>query len=320
VAWTVLRRVEMAKSCEQLRREHELIARVVAGLDALTRRRRDGADVPTLPVAGAVDFFAGFVARCHDVKEDEALFPMLVARGAANGLVEALRQDHAEGDRLLGALRPFSSRQRVDGEAWTLLQRYLDLLRRHLASEDLDLLPLADRVLSPEDDASVERGFREVEERALGRLGSEALVALAGAVAHAADALAGESPARGARLVARDVMRAKPGTVAPNDSLARAVGVMESFRSREVPVVSGGALVGILTRTDLQPHRGHWEWTAVRAAMTADPVSVAPETPLPVVARLLLGRGFNAVPVTDGGDLVGMIARADVLKTLAETA
>jgi CBS domain-containing protein/hemerythrin-like domain-containing protein len=308
----------MANSCEQLRREHELIARVVAGLDALTLKRRAGADVPMLPVTGAVDFFAEFVARCHEVKEQEALFPMLVARAGANGLVEALRHDHEEGDRLLRALRPLSSRQRVDGEAWTLLESYLALLRRHLASEDVDLLPLADRVLSPEDDASVERAFRDIEERALGRPGSEALVALAGAVACAAHALAAQSPAGGARLVARNVMRAKPGTIAPDDSLARAVGVMESFRSREVAVVRGRALVGILTRTDLEPHRGHWEWTAVRAAMTADPVSVASETPLSVVARLLLGRGFNAVPVTDGGDVVGMIARADVLKVLAE--
>ena len=312
MAWTVLGRVAMANCCDQLRQEHALIARVVAGLDMLTLKRRAGADVPMLPVTGAVDFFAEFVARCHDVKEQEVLFPMLVARAGASGLVEALRHDHDEGRRLLKALRPFS------WEAWTLLESYLALLRRHLASEDVDLLPLADRVLSPEDDASIERAFQDIEEGTLGRPGSEALVVLAGAVVHAADALAGESPTRGAGFVARDVMRAKPGTVAPDDSLARAVGVMESFRSREVAVVSGRALVGILTRTDLEPHRGHWEWTAVRAAMTVDPVSVASETPLPVVARLLLGRGFNALPVTDGGDLVGMIARADVLKALAE--
>src|SRR5690348_866729 len=143
VAWAVLGRVAMANSCEQLRREHELIAWVVAGLDALTLKRRAGADVPMLPVTGAVDFFAEFVARCHEVKEQEALFPMLVARAGANGLVEALRHDHEEGDRLLRALRPLSSRQRVDGEAWTLLESYLALLRRHLASEDVDLLPLA---------------------------------------------------------------------------------------------------------------------------------------------------------------------------------
>jgi CBS domain-containing protein/hemerythrin-like domain-containing protein len=308
--------IPMANSCEMLRREHELIGRVVAGLDGLVLKRRGGLDIPTLPVAGAVDFFAGFVARCHDVKENEALFPMLVARGGEDCLIDALRHDHDEGDRLLGALRPFSSRQPVDGKVWVLLESYIALLRRHIETEDADLLPLADRILSPEDDASVERAFSRIEERALGRLGAEALVALAGAVAYAADALT-ESRPKGSSLVALDIMRPNPGTVAPEESLARAVGVMESFRSREVPVVSGRALVGILTRTDLEPHRGQFEWTAVRAAMTPNPVSVAPETPLRVVTGLLLGRGFNAVPVTDGGELVGMIARSDVLKMLA---
>jgi CBS domain-containing protein len=320
VAWTVLERVAMANSCDELRREHRLITRVVAGLDALSLRRLGGVDVPTLPVTGAVEFFAEFVARCHEVKEDEALFPVLVARGGGNGLIAALRHDHEEGEQLLRALRPFTSRQRAGGEAWGLLERYLDVLRRHVASEDVDLLPLADRVLSPEDDASLERAFRAIEERALGRPGTEAIVALGVAVGEAADAIAAESPPRGAGLVARDVMRATPGTVGPDDSLARAVEVMESFRSREVPVVSGRALVGILTRTDLEPHRGHFEWTAVRAAMTADPVSVGSETPVPVVAGLLLGRGFNALPVTDAGELVGMIARSDVLRVFAENA
>src|SRR5689334_21776223 len=55
-------RMELLQSCEHLRREHRLIADVVAGLDTLAERRQAGADVPPLPVAGALDFFTGFVA------------------------------------------------------------------------------------------------------------------------------------------------------------------------------------------------------------------------------------------------------------------
>src|SRR5262249_23770406 len=153
------------------------------------------------------------------------------------------------------------------------------LLRRHIRSEDGNLLPLVERLLSPEDDAAVERAFQQIEERALGSAGSQALVALAGAVVHASDALATERPVGGGHLVAREIMRPKPGTIAPEESLARAAELMESFRTRELPVVTGRILVGILTRTDMEPYRGHYEWTAVRAAMTRDPVSVAPDTP-----------------------------------------
>jgi CBS domain-containing protein len=205
----------------------------------------------------------------------------------------------------------------MNGRTWTLLESYLTLLRRHIASEDGGLLPLAERVLSPEDDADVERLFVQIEERSVGRAGSEALVALGRAVAQAAVAAAADSPAAGGHLRARQIMRPKPGIVAPDESLARAAQLMESLRTREVSVVAGGTLVGILTRTDMEPHRGHYEWTAVRTAMTRNPVTVAPETPVPAVARLLVGRGFNALPVTDKGVLVGMIARSDVLRVLS---
>lgn len=288
------------------------------GLDALTERRRNGRRVPPLPVTGAVDFFAGFVARCHDAKEDEALFPALAACGVDDGgLTDALRADHREGDRLLGALRPLSSSQRFDGEAWSMLEAYLALLRRHIASEDGTLLPLAERLLSPEDDAALERAFMQIEQNALGRAGSDALLALAGAVVEASEAAGAEAPAARAELVAREVMRPRPTTVSPEDSLARAAGLMDSFRTRELPVVTGRAVVGILTRSDMEPHRGHYEWTPVRAAMTADPVTVTPETPVAAVARLLLGRAFNAVPVAENGQLLGMIARSDVLGALS---
>jgi CBS domain-containing protein len=306
------------RSCDHLRHEHRLIGQVVAGIDALTERRRSGANVPTLPVTGAVDFFSGYVAGCHDVKEDEALLPAAAACGAADdALVRTLRQDHEEGDRLLGALRPLLSRHRVDGEAWSLLEAYLALLRRHITTEDGDLLPLVDQLLSPEDDAAVERAFHRIEERALGRAGSEALVALAGAVAHASSALASEPPEVPAPLVAGRIMRPTHGTLTSDDSLARAAELMATHAVRELPVVSGRALVGILTRTDMEPHRGHFEWTAVRDAMTPDPVSVTPDTSVRAVARQLFARGFNALPVTTGGDLVGMVARADVISVLA---
>lgn len=129
----------------------------------------------------------------------------------------------------------------------------------------------------------------------------------------------GSVPARPAELepTARDVMRTLP-SVSKRDSLARAAELMESLGTREVAVTEGRTLVGILTRTDLEPHRGHFEWTSVAVAMTPDPLSVAPGAPLGAVMRLLLERKFNSVPVTAAGDLLGMICRSDVLRALAE--
>jgi CIC family chloride channel protein len=118
-------------------------------------------------------------------------------------------------------------------------------------------------------------------------------------------------------LLAHHVMRVELPVVARGDSLSKAARLMDSAATRELPVLDGTALVGILTRTDLEPHRGHLEWTTAGLAMTPDPVTVAPDAPLGSVVSLLLARGFNCVPVTADGELLGMIARTDIIRALA---
>jgi CBS domain-containing protein len=51
--------------------------------------------------------------------------------------------------------------------------------------------------------------------------------------------------------------------------------------------------------------------------MTADPVTVLPEAPIREVVSLFLERGFNSLPVSAGGELLGMIRRTDLLRALA---
>jgi CBS domain-containing protein len=117
---------------------------------------------------------------------------------------------------------------------------------------------------------------------------------------------------------ARDVMRQSVPTVAPTDSLARAAEMMDDFGVRELPVVDGGAVVGILTRSDLDPHVGHFEWTPVRVAMSGCPRTVSVDAPIGDVVRALLDGDFNAIPVVAGDRLGGMIARRDLLRLLVE--
>ena len=116
--------------------------------------------------------------------------------------------------------------------------------------------------------------------------------------------------------VAADVMRPLGVVLQPDDTLARAAELMDALAVRELPVVYHDQPVGIVTVRDLAPHRGHFEWTRVRTAMTPDPVTVAPHTPAHSVAQLLLERCFNGVPVVAEGILVGMVTRSDLLRLL----
>ena len=148
------------------------------------------------------------------------------------------------------------------------------------------------------------------EQRPLLALGEALILACRG------DSRANPSVPPSVRLVAVDVMRAVP-RLAPDQSLASAASLMTSLRVRELPVVAGGCLVGLLAERDLRPHDGHYEWTTVETAMTRDPVTATAETPVEEIARLLLTRSFNALPVVVGGVPLGMVTRADLLRTIA---
>jgi CBS domain-containing protein len=306
-------------SCEQLRQEHDFIGEVLSGLDVLIRVGQAGAAIPPLAVSGAVEFFSVFVESCHERKEEEGLFPLLDTRGFPDrDAVTTIRADHEEASRLLGTLRSSAGRQPVDGDVIAKLETYAVLLRRHIATEDTAILPFAERVMSSQDDVQLTRAFDRIEKRAFGPGGPGVVRALGDAVTHACRTTPSVPATGEALLRARDIMRPNPRAVAPGDTLSRAAEVMESLGTRELPVVARGVLVGILTRTDMEPHRGHFEWTIVRAVMTPDPVTVSPDASVHAVATLLLERGFNGVPVTMGGALLGMIARRDVLRVLAQ--
>jgi CBS domain-containing protein len=224
--------------------------------------------------------------------------------------------EHDEGRRLADALRPLSGRAHIDGEAIALIEAYAAFLRGHMALESTTLFPWAASVLTPADETWLTHRFDEVERRAVGPGGREVVLALADAVTLACRNLGGPL-ARPGPLLARSVMRAEPRTLAPGDTLARADEIMRSVGVRELPVVRGDRLVGILARTDMEPRRGHFEWTTVGEAMTPDPVSVDADAPVATFARILLAHSFNGVPVIEGTRAVGMIGRSDLLRLLA---
>jgi CBS domain-containing protein len=59
---------------------------------------------------------------------------------------------------------------------------------------------------------------------------------------------------------------------------------------------------------------GHNPATVVGDIMTAPVISVAPDTPVRVIAQLLLEKGISAVPIVDGsGHLVGIVSEGDLL-------
>jgi len=155
---------------EQLDHDHRAIEEVVALLgEALARA---GAEEAFAFGAWALGFFRRFADACHHGKEEQALFPLLEARGIprAGGPIGMMLLEHAEGRHLLAELEhalAARDRQRFVASAGA----YCGLLRAHISKERQVLFPLGERRLDAADDRALVARFAEIEAAA----GGEAL-------------------------------------------------------------------------------------------------------------------------------------------------
>lgn len=133
-----------------------------------------------------------------------------------------------------------------------------------------------------------------------------------------------------AELRVADYMTSSPITVAPDDSLMRALELMRLRNVRRLPVALGDVLVGFLTAGDLKraepstlsDSQEHFEQvmesTPVSRIMVQDPVTTTAETPLIDVAQVLLATKYGGLPVVSGGHLVGVITDNDLTRALVD--
>jgi CBS domain-containing protein len=145
-------------------------------------------------------------------------------------------------------------------------------------------------------------------------------------------------------IKAKDIMTKELITVSPKTEITKAAGILLEKGINGVPVVDSGRLVGILCQSDLIaqqknlpipsvfafldgfiPLRSakHFEKalkkiaaTTVADSMTPDPVTVQPEASIEEIASLMVDKNLHTLPVVEGGKLVGIIGKEDVLKTL----
>jgi CBS domain-containing protein len=293
--------------------DHRVIERVLRELAAMRRPR--GAVFPLGLLAAATHFFTGFVAR-HDEKEEQVLVPVLRAADGPTDADTLARcvAEHATLSRQLATL--VASARTRNAPVWDLVASYVSLGLDHVRDEGRRLFPCV-AALPAAEDAQLAAAGAAFDDQVGVREERPGLLRLAERVGHACGAL--QTGSRKRPLRARDVMRADVPPMHPDESLARAAELMRGADVRTLPVVQRGLVVGILTKSDLEPFRGREEWSTVQLAMEA-PLTVAPEAPVAEVARVLLDRGFGAVPVAVDDVAVGMVGRQDLLHVLTGSA
>jgi len=148
-----------------------------------------------------------------------------------------------------------------------------------------------------------------------------------------------------AMLKVKDIMTKELITVSPETEIVHATKLLLENRINGVPVTDEtGKLVGILCQSDLIAQQKklpvpsffsfldglitltsmkHFEKEVqkiaaitVAQAMTPNPVTVRPDTDIEAVAALMVDNSFHTIPVVDDGELVGIVGKEDILRTL----
>jgi CBS domain-containing protein len=105
-------------------------------------------------------------------------------------------------------------------------------------------------------------------------------------------------------------------SVSPSQSLAEAAEVMKGEDVGSVPVVEEGRLAGIVTDRDIVTRavaeRRDPQTVKVEEVASRDLVTVEPEQDLDEALALMARHQVRRLPVVERGQLVGMLAQADV--------
>jgi len=111
-------------------------------------------------------------------------------------------------------------------------------------------------------------------------------------------------------------MTRNPVCIGPREPLKKAGALMAAGGFRQLPVVDGAALVGIITDRDLRHHDGYLESTLVDAAMTSSPLVIHPDESVEAAAKLIIKHKIGALPVVRDGRVVGIVSTTDLLGAL----
>ena len=145
--------------------------------------------------------------------------------------------------------------------------------------------------------------------------------------------------------IVRNIMTTDLITLAPGTDVVKAAQVLLDKHINGAPVVDeNGKLVGIICQSDLVAQQKKLPMPTlftlldsviqltskkqiekqvrkiaaliVAEAMTPDPVTVTPDTAIETVAALMVDNSFHTLPVVENEQLVGIIGKEDVLRTL----
>ena len=131
-------------------------------------------------------------------------------------------------------------------------------------------------------------------------------------------------------LQAGHVMTANPSCVSADANVVELIRMIHAHAFRHLLVVDDeGRLVGIISDRDVsrlspsmlanmtpEDYNRVFEATPITAAMTKNPITIAPDASVREAVNILYSKRVSALPVVDGNELVGIVTISDMLGLL----
>ena len=130
-------------------------------------------------------------------------------------------------------------------------------------------------------------------------------------------------------LLVERTMKFMPWTVQPSDSVAHARALLDDERINNLPVLSKGKLVGVVSARDLRASKRcktqaiksaletHPDRVRVASVMTTTVHFARSKDTLAAAATFMRRKNVGALPVMEGNHLLGIINRSDIIATLS---
>jgi len=146
--------------------EHRSLAAVLHGMLYLVNGIRNRGMKPDFKVLGAMVYYIdAFPERYHHPKEDRYLFTLLRARcPAARAVLDRLEQEHRAGAEKIRILQQALARYEHGGDAEfsnfaAAVEGYAAFHWDHMRCEEKEVIPLAEKYLTPEDWELIDAAF-----------------------------------------------------------------------------------------------------------------------------------------------------------------
>jgi hemerythrin-like domain-containing protein len=155
-----------SEAVQHLVQEHRMFGRILAALGGILASVEAREDVPHADIATLVDYMSELSYIRHEEKEETILLPALARLGLdwESGILPHVRREHRTERYLLRSLRQ-SALQLSDWSEDDRLhflsigRELIDFMKHHLAEEEAELFPAAEKRLTDAADRAIAQEF-----------------------------------------------------------------------------------------------------------------------------------------------------------------